>query len=118
MVILLFVNILLIFDTNVRKMMIYGTHLSYLCKQFLLKESGAHSVQDITIALMPTISSKRERRNAQNRVRRALDQLVFEREVLKAEVHLNRNILVFKYSIHSYESESAKSSDSPISAHV
>lgn len=84
-------------------MVTYGTHLAFLCWNFLLKENRALSVQEITIQLMPELTSKSAQRNAQSRVRRSLEQLVFEQKLLKEQFHLSRNISVYKYSISSYE---------------
>jgi hypothetical protein len=77
----------------------YGTYLDYLCYDFLLKENGAYSVQQLTVKLMPELGSPRERRNAESRVRRALDSLVFEQKIIK-EAFYSKNMLAYKYSIN------------------
>jgi hypothetical protein len=90
-------------------MVTYGTHLLYLCYNFLLKKKQSLSVQEIVKEMMPELETRTERINAQNRVRRSLEQLVFEQKLLKEQHHSFGNISVYKYSIYSYESEHVES---------
>lgn len=76
----------------------YGTYLSYALYDFFLKEPGHYTVQELTAKLIPDTPTPRQRRNARKRVRRCLDQLVFEGKLLKQPAHLDNNLFAYTYS--------------------
>ncbi|MGH1437025.1 hypothetical protein [Lewinella sp. LCG006] len=82
--------------------LLYGTYLTFRIKEILDAAKRPLTVRQITRQLAKL--SEREHYNLSRRVRKSINQLVFQEEVSKSWHRRENNLIIFTYQTNAHES--------------